>query len=469
MTGQKSILQILSSGGMMLSWFYAWAVFLFATLSRKPIPILEAAFILFGATIITYIHSRKSLRRISIVGLHLIGFLCASLWLVYRYHELESSFWKLSWIQQFLLLERDPVSWITLLLIFLCVCILWFNGLRLWTKPIEQETLGRRFDVGLACLLGLLLLKFVVELKGVSMPLEHSSTGPILSFMILGLFSMGFVRTRSVSQEERVTYLKGAGFILSFTFVTLVLGGGLFVLFLPQLQSLAEVGTELPGTMKQGIQQVLIPFIDLYRQSFSKRGMSTVQEVRSFSAQDGPVEKIQSTINWSGSDTGMNIMAGIVMVILLVLAGFLLLVFVKWLFTKTEIKNDKKGFWQFLFTYLYALKQFYAAFRIKISRFLDTSGSVEKYFKHLLRWGRTSGLEYTGFETPSEYGTRLGNRFPRVEKEIETIIHLHDEAIYGLAAPDNQQLSRARRALRKLRSPFFWLARLKSFWFENRF
>ncbi len=469
MTSRKNFLLILSSGGMMLSWFYACVLFIFATLSHKPVPLLEAATILFGATILTCFHSRRGWHRISVFGLHFGGFLCSSLWLYHRYYKLESTFWRLSWIPEFFVLEREVTGWLAVIFIFLGVWILWFCGVRLWTKATEQETISHRFDLGLGILLGLLLIKFVIVLKGATIPMFHSSTGPLISFMILGLFSMGFVRTRSVSQKEGVAYLKGVGIILSFAFVTLLLGGGLFILFLPQLQSLAEVGTGLPGTVKSGILQVLIPIIDLYRESLNKLGGSQIQAGSSSSAQNAPIENVQSTINFSESSTGLNITAGIVIVILLLLAGFLALVLLKWLFSKTEVKNDKKGIRQILFAYLYSLKQFYLIFRIKILSYLDTSGSVEKYFKLLQRWGRTSGLEYTEFETPKEYGFRLGDRFPQIETEIGTIIHLHDEATYGLASPDSQQLSRARLALRRLRSPLFWFARLKSFWFNNRF
>ncbi len=469
MTNRKNILLILSSGGMMLSWFYACLSFIFAALFHKPVPLLEAATILFGATILTYFHNQRAWRRISVFGLHLGGFLCSSLWLCYRYFRIESSFWSLGWVPKFFLLEREVTDWLALIFIFPAVWILWFCGVRLWTKATEQGTISHRFDLGLSILLGLLLIKFVIVVKGVTLPMSHSSTGPLISFMILGLFSMGFDRTRSVSQKGGASYLKSIGIILSFAFITLLLGGGLFILFLPQLQSLAEVGTELPGAMKSGILRVLIPIIDLYRDSLNKRGGAQIQETGTFSAQNAPVENVQSTINLSENSTGLNIVAGIVIVILLLLAGFLLLVLFKWLFSKTEEKSDKKGIWQILYTYLNSLKQFYSTFRIKVLSYLNTSGSVERYFKLLLRWGRTSGLEYTVFETPKEYGIRLGDRFPQIETEIGLIIHMHDEAIYGLASPDYQQLSRAKRALRRLRSPLFWFARLKSFWFNNRF
>lgn len=111
--------------------------------------------------------------------------------------------------------------------------------MRLWTKPTEQTIISHRFDLGLAFLLLLLLIKLVIVVKGGSIPMEPSSTESLLSFIILGLSSMGLVRIKSASQEEGVTYIKSAGIVLSIIFITLMLGGGLFILFLPNLQTFA--------------------------------------------------------------------------------------------------------------------------------------------------------------------------------------------------------------------------------------
>jgi hypothetical protein len=78
-------------------------------------------------------------------------------------------------------------------------------------------------------------------------------------------------------------------------------------------------------------------------------------------------------------------------------------------------------------------------------------------------------LSHAVFETPKEYAIRLGHRFPQIEKEIRLIVHLHDEAIYGCISHDSHQISRARLALRRIRNPLLWFARIKSLCFHNRF
>ena len=93
----------------------------------------------------------------------------------------------------------------------------------------------------------------------------------------------------------------------------------------------------------------------------------------------------------------------------------------------------------------------------------------EKFYKLLLRWGRRSGLRHAVFETPKEYAVRLGHRFPQIEMEIRLIVYLHDDTIYGCITPDIQQISRAKLALRRIRNPLLWFARIKSLCFQNRF
>ena len=471
MIHRKNILLILSSGGMMLCWFYGWTSFVFASLSHKMIPLLETAVILFLATIITYIHNRKSWRWIYIIGLHLSGILYSSFWLYHRYYKLESFFWDLNWITDFFLLERTLSDWITFVLLPLCGWIVWFCGTRLWTKPTEQTTIRSRFDWGLTFFLSLLLVKLVIEMKGGSIPMDHSIKEPLFSFMILGLFSLGFVRTRSTSQQENVTYLKGVGIILSFTFVILMLGGGLFILFLPQLQSFAEAGIELPATMKSAMLQVLVPFMRMITKMASRQSTSQIQERTHFSTNNVSTNDGSDPINGPVADPGIffYLFAGVIVVILLAIAGFIILRLLKWIFSRTVLEVDqKKGIWELLLSYIYTVKAFFLSLSIKIIKRPDTASAAEKYFNFLLRWGRISGLKHTASETPKEYGSRLGDRFPKIEKEIGLIVHIHDEAIYGCIPVDQSRISSARLALRKIRSPLLWFARIKFLCFQNR-
>jgi hypothetical protein len=463
MRPQKSVLLVLSSGGMMLSSFYACSSFILACSSQKPISLSEAGMILFMATLITALHSRRGWRRIYVIGLHILGFLFAFLRLCHNYYGLESPFWSFHWVQEFFMLERAAVSWFVLVLILLCIWILWFCGIRLFTRPTDQTTISDRFDAGLGYLVLLLLIKLVIAVKGVSIPMEHSATRPIISFMILGLFSMGIVRNSSPSQISGITYFKGAGIAMTFTFIILMLGGGLFILFLPEFQNLAETSADLLKTMTKPLGPIVVALIrfvlvwDWQEQWWvdaTSRGPSATPQT----GEGGGVFELMAACLFIG-----------LTIMILLGFGFILYHLFYWLRSKTAAEDERVGIWKLLLSFIRAAKKLFSRLRGRILSDRDGSYTAQKFYQYLLRWGRFSGLRHTVFETPKEYAIRLGHRFPQIEKEIRLIVHLHDEAIYGCISPDDHQISRARLALRRIRNPFLWFARIKSFCFHDHF
>ena len=466
MKTQKNVL-ILSSGGMILSAFYACTSFIFASISQEPISLSDAGVILFMATLITSIHSQRGWRRIYVVGLHTWGLLFAILRLWHDYYRLDSSFWLFEWIHEFLMLERSTAGWFVLILVLLCIFILWFCGIRLVTRPTDQTTISHRFDSGLGFLLLLLVIKLAIAAKGVSIPVEPSAIRPIISFVILGLFSLGIVRNSSLSQVGGIAYFKGIGIAMSFTFIILMLGGGLIILFFPEFQNLAETSADLLEKLKKPMEQFVIFMANIYLGSGIRR-KSEPQLIGDY----------LPTINKSGGELGVlhYLFIGITIVILLSVVGFVLYRFmkwllskIKWLLSKTVEEIDERGIWGLLLSCIVAATRILSTLWIKIFYPPDTSSAAEKFYRRLLRWGRISGLRHAVFETPNEYGIRLGHLFPRIEKEIRLIINLHDDAVYGGISPDNHQLSRAMLAFRRIRNPILWFARIKSLCFHNRF
>jgi len=464
MINPKSLLLILSSSGMVLTCFYACTSFIFTALSQKPVSVSEATMILLMATLITYIHNQKGWRRISVIGLHLSGFLFASLRLSHRYYELDLPFWRFGWISELFMHERVAAEWPILTLILLCAWILWFYGIRMITRPVDSATISDRFDFGLGYLLFLLLIKLVIAVKGVSIPMEHSSIKPIISYIILGLFSMGLVRTRSFSQTGGIIYLKGAGIVLTFVFITLMLGGGLFILFLPELETLAETSSDLITTTTEPLWPIIIALLRFLlvkgcRGDFGQ-GAITIRL-----PDTGPPGEEPGILTLIFAYLNM----GMIIVLFLVVSGFILFYLLKWLRSRTDSEEERKGIREFLLACIHAVKRLLAILRIQIFNHTDASRAAEKYYKRLLRWGRFSGLHHADTETPKEYGIRLGQRFPRIEKEIRYIIHMHDDVIYGYISPDGHQISRVKLALKRIRNPLLWVTRIKSLCFDNRF
>ncbi len=456
MKSKNYILLVLSSGGMMLICFYTCAAYILACLSHPPVSVSEAAGVLVLATLITYCCHQKGWRRIHVFSIHVAGFLFSALWLCHCYFGIESDFWRLGWVPDFLTLERGAAGWFALISILMCVWILWILGRRLHTKPTDRTIIIQRFDTGLACLLALLLIKLLVAMKGAVVPVAHSSTKAIMIYIIIGLFSVGFVR--SESQTASVSYFKGAGIVMSFAAITLILGGGLFILFQSELQALAVTGADLLKIAAKPMERILIA---LSRYSLESGIRRIFEEV--------PPGENLTAINRSGGELGLlhYLFIGFTITILLAMGGFILYRLLKWFFSETEEQKNKKGMWEFLISCILTAKRILSSLWANFSHPQDTSCAAEKLYRRLLRWGRLSGLHHVAFETPKEYGIRLGHRFPQIEKEIRLIIHVHDEAIYGCISHDGHQIFLTRRALRKIRNPLLWFARIKSFCIHN--
>jgi hypothetical protein len=446
-----------TSGLMMISCFYACTGFILAGISQKPIPVPEAVMILLFATALTGIHSQRGWRPIYIAGLHLAGWLFASLWLCHRYYKLESIFRHPGWILDFFMLDRAVTGWLFLILLFFCVFSLWFCGIRLSLMPADQATVSHRFDMGLACFLAIGLIKLLINVKSGTLPLAHSSMMPLIVFMVAGLFSMGVVRTRDASRTENATGFRSAGVVLGFTFMILLTGGGLFLFSSPKLQTVAEAGGGWFGTLAGPIEQMVLVLARFFLENGFRLKLGADSPTGSppaIPAMEGP--EISEFI--------VHLATGITIALLLATLGLLLYVLLKWLserlFVKTMKAKGRQGIWALLCLYADAIKHLFISILNRMHLIADTSCAADKFYQRLLRWGRLSGLDHDVAETPKEYGIRLGHRFPELQKEIRLIICLHDEAVYGGIVPDSHQISAAKYALKRLRNPLLWFARI---------
>jgi hypothetical protein len=452
---------------MMLSCFFACTTFVLAYLSHAPISPAKAAWIMLLVTIITRIHHQKGWRRIYVFSLHIGGFLLASSWLFHSYYRIETHFLHFAWIEEFLGLERGGGEWLGLILMLFGIGILWFLGTRLGTQPTDRTTISHRFDLGLACFLALLLIKLIIAVKEGVVPFPHPTIKAIVTYIIFGLFSMGLVHIRRDPQTAGTSYLKGIGIVMSFTTIALVLGGGLVILFLADLQILAQTGADLLKTTVKPLEDILIALSNIFFTSgiLLKTGEESTGDYF-------------VTIDRSGGDLGIlhYLFIGIFSAIVLMMAAYIiydllkwLFRLIKWLFRKTAGGKGERNFWNLLLSGVLAVKRTLSILWAEIFHPPDTSVTTERIYRHLLRWGQFSGLKHMASETPKEYGIRLEYRFPRVEKEFRLIINLHDEALYGCLSPNSHQIARTKFALKKIRNPLLWLARIKSLCFQNRF
>ena len=90
--------------------------------------------------------------------------------------------------------------------------------------------------------------------------------------------------------------------------------------------------------------------------------------------------------------------------------------------------------------------------------------SAAAAYAGLLRWGRRSGLTAAASETPVEYGTRLGQRFPLLHSEIGLIIEAFNRELYGQRPTDRTVLAGIQSARHRMRNPRHWPSRARA-WF----
>ena len=463
-TSRIDLFLVFSSGGMMLCCFYTCTAFLLAALSHDPLPLFRSSGMVFLAALLTLCHHDRGWRRIQVACLHAAGLIVSGLWFCHGYFRIDSPILDLAWVRDFSLQDHDAVRWLGFIIVAASIGILWGMGRRLITRPREPAVICRRFDLGLGSLLGLLTIKLLVAVKGAAIPFKHSSITMMTAFVLLGLISLGVVRIRN-SPRDGAVYLKGAGIVMSFCAAVLGLGGGLFLLFLAELRGLADAGASMITTAAAPLGPKVA---DLIRFVFNATGG---REPIQLSAGGNDVSV--AVLPGESQAISQNPVMGITITILVLAGAFILYYAVKWLgrllFARTEKKaTGENGVLWLLRALLRAVGRFLLALRLGKLPPAEQLNAVQQYYRRLRRWGRFSGLHAAAAETPREFGMRLVQRFPQVHKEVDMIIHMHNEAVYGRVFPDHHGLAGARRALRRIRRPSLYPARLKSFFFQER-
>jgi len=450
----RSLLLLSASVGMVLNCFSAGTSFILACLSLKPIPVFKAAFIVLSAMLITTLQRRRGWLRIQVGLVHLAAAGMLFLKLLYDYSGRETPFWNWDWIGE--MVPADPLlGGFQVGFMAVSTCLLWFLGIRLITKPDDAETLSRRFDAGLACFLSLFLVKWIILLKEGGIGLEHTAVVPFLSYMILGLFTLGRVRVPRRSPSVGISFLGNAGMVLSFAGAAFLFGGGLFMLFGPELRTAADTGVAL-------FQSAARPFVPILVQilRFAVVGgcHGKLREAATTDTPPLPAMEQQS----GGLGPFEFLFIGFSVVMLLFMAGFIGFIVFRWLFSKPEGKIGRRSLWAIFLSGFYGIMRFFAALWNRVRRGADSYDTARAHYRRLLRWGRFSGIPRVPAETPREYGRRLGTRFPRIAGEIRHLIDVHDDAVYGSVFPDAAQAVRMKTAWRKIRNPGFWWDRMRS-------
>jgi hypothetical protein len=463
MRKDRGILLFLAHGGMGFVWLYAWANFLITSILHRPFPLPDAIGTYFLAAGLTLGLGGSGLRVISVLGLQIIGLLLAASRIVYAINYQAYPYLEKAWLVAFLGRTRDSLEWFTLVIILIFAGLFWLAGVMLARRSPTYLTICSRFDLGVAAFFCLMMVKLLLFAKGGIEVRDPASELLLFPFFIFSLLAIGLARSRSSAQREFLAGYKGIAVLASFTVVVLAFGAGLVLLFMPYLIAAAEAGY---GALRSAAGPLSPILVAVLRFLFFRARVR--QEAASSSSGSDEAEFVPSgESSWWSELVGKIVewgFLGLGVMLGLILCALGVWYLLRWLFSKTSKQEREAIQWRLLISWAQRLwTSLTSGFLMVVQRLKGYQNAVQIY-RALLSWGRHSGLPHLLSETPAEYGSRLGKRFPYLSKEIEGIVEAFNLAVYREMQIDARQMTHAELSWRRIRSPRYWPSRLKS-WF----
>ena len=455
---RKGMLWYLVNGAMELSWFLGWAMFCSLMTMHRPFPFFETivAFALTG--FVTHLSTGKGWRIASVLGIEILGLMCAVLLVIHGIYYGSYSLLDSGWLAVFFDGSRGVSEWFILSLNLFLIMILWTGGVTFARRPKGYYSACNRFDLGLAAFFALFVIKLIALTKGEVMAEDSLSLLFVFPFFLFGLLSIGMARMRGAASKAFLPGYRGIGVIMSFVAVVLLGTGGLLLFFLPGLTAAAQMGYRALAVVGRPLVPVLVAVL---RFIFGPRGNHPVAVATKSSPlvdwdKIAPhthgwwMEYLEKVLGWG--------LWGLMLLALLIVSAIALFYTMKWLLSRTEGSGRQTKSISSRFAALWA---FLAGACMKIFRGVRGYQKAAELYGALLGWAVRSGFLHDRSETPLEFGTRLNARFPALKPPIELIIGAYNREVYGETVLSGAPLAAANSAWRFLRSPLRWPARFK--------
>jgi hypothetical protein len=356
------------------------------------------------------------------------------------------------------------LEWLSLILILILTLLFWFGGVLLARRPREHRNMCAQFDIGVSLFFLLFLIKFLLLVKW-DIQIHDPLTEPcLISFFLFSLLALALSRNQGHAQKEFLPGYKGIGVTLSFALVVLVVGTGVVSLFLPYLSMTAKAGL---AVLKTAVNPLGPVAVSVLRFLFAPR---TIRQAPAEPQHKWGIEDSDTAFAFGRGpfdETLRYLVIGLVVAMALVVVILLLWLLLKWLFSKTSFppkQGGGRGGWNLLHILAAAWRAFLRCCRTIAGLWRQRKKGAIQLYAALLRWGSRGGLPRFLSETPAEYGGRLKQHFPAVTREVESIIEVFNQTVYGGIVLDHQQLALAQAAWRTLCSPLYWVRYLKQ-WF----
>ena len=460
MKATKEVLLVLTSAGTEIAWRYAWGGFLISSILHRPFPLPVAI----GAFVMAGFCNRwsagRNWRRLQAAFLHLFCFVLAALLIVYGLFFRESPFFDTAWIAYFINQLGILQQWFLVLPILFCLLLFWMGGRAFEKNPLNYFSVCLQFDRGLGAFFLLLLIKFLIQLKG-GLPLEDPATGLlVIAFFIFSLLSIGLARGRDDTKKFFLDGYHGIGVILGFTTTVVLCGAGLILLTYPYLIQITDSAHIVLKEAAEPLGPIIVKIVRFIfgRSRFKiETGGSGSVSLGMAPADPSLVSEgelfLRQIIGWG--------LTGILGLMAVGALGYLLKRFMNWLLERkhTDEAIPQSSTWLLKLFYLVAtIAQGVWHKAMYLLRGVDSAASV---YAGILCWGRRSGLPPMPSETPAEYGVRLQHQFPDLEEEIEMIIEAFNREVYGNIMMEQHALGSISAALNRMRSPRHWPARVR--------
>ena len=449
-----------SGAGMDLCWLQAWAAFILYAVFKYRVPLFFVLFI-YTCGIITnvYCHYRRRM-RLQVFIIKLIAFPAAMLTAThfFLFHSNDNDV--LLGLGQLFSWQKSFVDWGLTVTIVMIAGLIWNRSTSHTLKPLNPENVYHRLDLGIAALFSLMILKLLLFAR-----FEVSVDYPdlkylFLPFFLFGLLTIGFMLSTGKENRQYASGFQKIGVSLSFAVVMLSGGAGMVFLFYSQLIASAET---LSGVLKKAgppLEGAIVWFARLLwasNRNYESPPLSRPEGPNSHeSLVHTPMETgwLTSVIQWGA--------AALVALIMLFIIYYLIRCLLRFLLTQTDSENS----WN---PGLFDFKVWLNRLKILINRCLNRIKAIAKginsgagLFRALASWGRRSGIQYQKNETPMEYGMRLSAAFPGLKTEIEIIVQLVYQEIYGETKLDYSRIAVGKNAKRRMAHPAFWKDRMRN-------
>jgi hypothetical protein len=191
---RKGMLWYLVNGAMELSWFLGWAMFCSLMTMHRPFPFFETIIAFALAGFVTHLSTGKGWRIASVIGIEILGLMCAALLVIHGIYYGSYSLLDSGWLAVFFDGPRGVLEWFILSLNLFLIMILWTGGVTLARRPKEYYSACNRFDLGLAAFFALFVIKLIALTKGEVMAEDSLSLHFVYPFFLFGLLSIGMAR-----------------------------------------------------------------------------------------------------------------------------------------------------------------------------------------------------------------------------------------------------------------------------------